>query len=116
VVLKLLIDLGNLNMKKIFLIFSLILFSFTINQMHGQTIRNVQVVAIPGIDGLGSGSDYLKSCFANNNINIIRVGTPSKHSEMDFGQDNCIKYLRDVLASDNIHNVIIHATSCGGIR
>ena len=92
-------------MRKIFLIFSLALSSTIV---HG--MRNIKVLAIPGQNGLGSESFYVKQCLGTN-MDVTQVETPSLRP--DFGQDRCIKHLREALSLVRNKKVIIHATSQG---
>ncbi|MFC1842455.1 hypothetical protein ACFLYU_02240, partial [Candidatus Dependentiae bacterium] len=78
--------------------------------MYG--VGDLKVLAVPGQNGLGSEIDYVKRCLGNNKIDVTRVGTPKLR--IDFGQNNCMKCLREALSSEkNEDDVIIHATSQG---
>lgn len=58
----------------------------------------LKIYALPGWKDGGSGTSYLQELLKGHELNIKRIATPPKMS--DLGQDNCIKNLRDALQQE----------------
>jgi hypothetical protein len=70
--------------------------------------EKLTIVAIPGQNGWGSSNQEIYRLFGDNQVNIIRVPTPTL--AMDFGQYFCQKHLERKIPNGPY---IIHATSQG---
>lgn len=93
-------------MNKIFLFLS-IFYSF--NGLKASECKPLSVYAIPGQNGLGSSSRYVRSMLGQN-TNVIPVETPGFLT--DLGQFFCQKHLEKAL-KENSDEGIIYATSQG---
>ena len=74
--------------------------------------RSAFVYTIPGINGLGSEANYVRTLLGDDSIAVVPVETP--RTLPDLGQSRCINYLDAALTKDVLKiPVIIHATSQG---
>lgn len=96
---------NNNNIK--FLTF---LFVTIFNQIsYSQETSDITIYSLPGQNGLGSETHYIKSIFSDN-PNIIHVATPS--IAPDLGQRFCQDHIKKAL-KDNKKPYILYATSQG---
>lgn len=107
-------------MKKHFPLTTLLFLSLLLGMVTVQGMQKMEnnnktdtqplvVYTIPGIDGSGSGADYVKKVLGSN-IKIVKVGTPDFLT--DLGQYFCSRYLTDALQKESREG-IVYATSQG---
>ncbi len=90
----------------------LIMLLFMLFHSGLEATRSVFVYTIPGQNGLGSETNYVRNLLGDETLAIVPVETPQKFPDM--GQSRCINYL-DAALTKNVAKdpVIIHATSQG---
>jgi len=108
-------------MKKIFLIFLMFGLALSNTITYGMRRRrlgrhrllriNLDVFAIPGQNGNGGNPEYVRNCLGNHDARVTQIETPD--TKIDLGQEHCMSHLRDALDSDEVEDVVIHATSQG---
>ncbi len=105
-------------MKKVILIFSLVIPTSSIKSMDRLTNINnkieskkTKVLAIPDANDMGSEADYIAEILGENQVRVKKVYNPKWP---DLGQDKCIKYLKyEIDTSNKTEKIIIHATGQG---
>ena len=69
--------------------------------------RSAFVYTIPGINGLGSEANYVRTLLGDDSIAVVPVETP--RTLPDLGQSRCINYLEAALTKDALKDPSDHS-------